>query len=631
MAPPSTRPWRLALIGSPNSGKSTLFHHLTGVKTKIANFPGVTVDHVQGQARTSAGPATLIDLPGTYTLEAYSPDEEVSLNILRGDAPGVDPPDGVLVVLDATSLSRSLPLLAEVLRLGLPTSLVLTMMDEVKARGGDVHLVRLGQRLGIPVHGIVGHRGVGIDRVRESLADPQGWPRFDATTLDENSDLFAWTDDVVRTCVCPPSARDPLTDRIDRVLLHPIAGPVSFLAVMFVFFQAMFFWSAPVMDLFEGAAVQLGEALRTVLPSGFLESLLVDGIIAGVGGVIVFLPQIAVVLLMINLLESLGYMARAAFSIDRLMAWVGLEGRCFVSLLSSYACAIPGIMAARTIPDRKNRLATILVAPFMTCSARLPVYTLLVVGFVPQTKVLGWIGLRGLVFFSLYLLGAVSAVVAAALFKRILLKGPSLPFVMELPPYRIPRPRVVLRQTWWGMRSFLKKAGTVILASSVILWVLLSFPAVDPPAELADDPAASRSYQLERSYAASVGKFLEPALEPLGFDWKIGVGLIASLAAREVVVATLAQIYSVPPEEEEDIDSLSERMMAERDPNTGEPVYTLATVLSLLVFFVYALQCISTLAAIRRETNSWSWPVFAFGYMLALAYGASFLTYRIFA
>jgi len=619
-SPVDQRPRRFVLLGTPNSGKSTLFNRMTGARSRIANFPGVTVDAIEGQLRLPSGEATLTDLPGTYTLDPLSPDEAIALRVLRGEVD--DAPDGVVVVADATTLRRSLGLVLEVLGTGVPALVVLTMMDELATRGGSVSTAELSRLLGAPVVGVVASHGVGIDIVLDLLERPETWERPRTPPPMTAEDRFARADLLVAACVKEPRTSGNPTDRIDRVLLHPVAGFAIFLAVMFFFFQAMFTWTAPLMDLLEAGCEGLGSLVSAVLPDGFVRSLLVDGIIAGVGGVIVFVPQIALILLLINVLEGVGYMARAAFAIDRFMGWMGLEGRCFVALLSSYACAIPGIMATRTVPDPKSRLATILVAPFMTCSARLPVYTLLIAGFVPATVVVGLFDLRGLVFFGLYLLGAFSAVAAAFLFKKVLLRGPSIPYVMELPPYRIPRPQVVLRQTWWGIRGFLRKAGTVILAASVILWVLLTFPGVEAPATATESEA--NALALEGSYAAQLGKGMEPVLAPLGFDWKIGVGLIGSLAAREVVVATLAQIYSFTGDED-DTAGLAERMSRETHADTGEPVYGLGTVLALLVFFVYALQCVSTLAVIRRETNSLFWPAFAFSFMLALAYGAAWV------
>jgi len=390
---------------------------------------------------------------------------------------------------------------------------------------------------------------------------------------------------------------------------------------MILFFQLIFAWATPAMDAIDVFVSGAGEAVRAGLPPGLLADFLVDGVIAGVGSVVVFLPQILLLFTLLYLLEDLGYMARAAFVVDRLMGRIGLEGRAFVALLSSYACAVPGIMATRTIPSPRQRLVTILVAPLMTCSARLPVYALLIGAFVPATTVWGFLGLQGLVLLGLYVLGALAALGAASLLSRSLGRGDALPFYLELPPYRVPPARLVFSQVWGAARAFLRRAGTIILLVSIVLWFLLSFPRVPAP----PGPEGAR-LALASSAAGRVGFALEPAIAPLGFDWKIGVGLIASLAAREVMVATLAQIYAA---EDGNAGSLREAIRADRDPRTGKPVFTPATVASLLVFFVFALQCTSTLATMWRETNSWRWPAFAFGYLLALAWGASFVTYRI--
>ncbi|NNL66601.1 MAG: ferrous iron transporter B, partial [Myxococcales bacterium] len=431
-----------------------------------------------------------------------------------------------------------------------------------------------------------------------------------------------WVDSIVANVLTRRPGQHRLTEAIDRVVLHPVAGTVLFAAVMILFFQAIFAWAAPAMDAIDAAVGRLGDALGAALPAGLPRDFLVDGVVAGVGGVVIFLPQIMLLFLLLSTLENLGYMARAAFVIDRLMGRIGLEGRSFVALLSSFACAIPGIMATRSVPSPKNRLVTILVSPLMTCSARLPVYALLIAAFVPDGKV-GPLGLQGLVLLGLYLIGSLSAFAVAAVLKKTVVGPESLPFYMELPPYRVPTLRLVLWQVWDRAWAFLRRAGTIILAVSMLLWVLLTFPRVAPPPELPE--AAVASYALEHSAAGRLGHAIEPLIAPLGFDWKIGVGLVASLAAREVIVATLAQIYAATDEDA----SLRDAIRADVDPRTGEPVFTPATVAALLVFFVFALQCMSTLAIMRRETGSWRWPAFAFGYLLVLAYGASFVAYRV--
>ncbi len=614
-------PLRLGLLGSPNSGKTTLFNALTGMRAKVANYPGVTVERREGETALEGRRVAVIDLPGTYSLDPLSPDEDVVLKALEGKL--ADAPDAVVVVADACSLERSLLLLGQVLRRNTPTCLVLTMTDEFDARGGRLDYARLERALGIPVLGVVGHKGRGLVALRRLLARPEGWSRPHLVPPEDAVGRAAWADSILASVVAQRPGANRVTDAIDRALLHPVAGTAVFAAAMVLFFQLIFAWAQPAMDFIDAGVGRGSAAVRALLPAGLLADFLADGLLAGVGSVIIFLPQIVLLFSLLYLLEDVGYLARAAFVIDRAMGRVGLEGRAFVSLLSSYACAVPGIMATRTIPSPRNRLVTILVAPLMTCSARLPVYALLIGAFVPAVTVFGPLGLQGLTLLGLYLFGLVSALGVAAILKRTMLRGDSMPFYMELPPYRVPTLRLVASQVWGSAWAFLRRAGTIILAASMVLWVLLTFPRVEPPAELSGREASL--YALERSFAGRIGHALEPVIEPLGFDWKIGVGLLASLAAREVMVATLGQIYAIT----EDGGSLRAAVRADVDPRSGRKVFSGATVASLLVFFVFALQCVSTLAIMRRETNSWGWPAFAFGYLLALAYAASFVTYRV--
>jgi ferrous iron transport protein B len=620
------RTLRLGLLGSPNSGKTTLFNALTGLRAKVGNYPGVTVERREGEARIGARRIVVIDLPGTYSLTPMSPDEAIVARVLAGDVPGSPPPDALVVTADACTLERSLLLVGQVLRLGLPTCLVVTMVDELRARGGTLDLEALSAALGVPVVGVVGHRGLGLDALRRLLGAPERWSRPIVPPPADVHDRAAWADSVLSGALARPPGADRRTARIDALVLHPLFGTLLFAAVMVAFFQLIFAWAEPAMNAIDAAVAAAQSGVRAALAPGIAADFLADGLLAGVGSVIVFLPQILILFSVLYLLEDVGYMARAAFVVDRAMGRIGLEGRAFVALLSSYACAVPGIMATRTIPSPRNRLVTILVAPLMTCSARLPVYALLIGAFVPSHRVWGPIRLQGLALLALYLLGALTAVAAAALLKRTLLRGESLPFYLELPPYRAPTLRLLARQVAGAARAFLRRAGTIILAVSIVLWALLSFPRTPPPAELA--PAGAARWSVSQSFAGRIGHAIEPAIAPLGFDWKIGVGLVASLAAREVIVATLAQIYALADEGE---GSLREAIRADRDPRTGAPVFTPATVASLLVFFVFALQCASTLAVMRRETNSWRWPAFAFGYLLALAWTASFATHRLVA
>jgi ferrous iron transport protein B len=614
---------RLGLIGSPNSGKTTLFNALTGLRAKVGNYPGVTVERREGDLEIDGRRLRVIDLPGTYSLTPISPDEAVVGRVIAGELGPA--PDALLLVADACTLERSLLMIAQVLRRGVPTCLVLTMTDELHARGGVLDLACLERALGVPVRGVVGHRGLGLAALRPLLAHPEAWSRPHLLPPEPAEERAGWAASVLASALTRWPGPSRASDAIDRVILHPLAGTLLFACVMVLFFQLIFAWAVPAMNAIDGAVGWAARSVHEALPPGLLADFLADALIAGVGSVIVFLPQIVLLFTLLCLLEDVGYMARAAFLIDRLMGRIGLEGRSFVSLLSSYACAVPGIMATRTIPSPRNRLLTILVAPLMTCSARLPVYALLIGAFVPAVAVAGPLQLQGLVLLGLYLLGAFSALAVAALLGRTLMRGEALPFYMELPPYRWPTAKLVATQVWGSARAFLRRAGTVILTVSIVLWCLLTFPRT--PAPPGATPAEARRHALEHSLAGRTGRALEPLIAPLGFDWKIGVGLLASLAAREVIVATLAQIYAASDEE----TSLREALRHDVDPRTGGPVYTPATVASLLVFFVFALQCMSTIAVMKRETNSWRWPAFAFGYLLALAYAASFATHRLVA
>jgi ferrous iron transport protein B len=621
----AVEPLRVALIGSPNSGKTTLFNVLTGASARVGNYPGVTVERREGSVSRSSRAIRVLDLPGTYSLEGETPDEQVVGRVLGGELTGEPVPDAALIVADGTTLARGLGLVAELLQVDRPAALVVTMVDEVRARGMRLDLEKLSRILGIPVLGVVGSRGVGVPELRELLEHPESWSRPAIRPPGGDADeRFAWVDAVAREIGAADTPADTRSDAIDRVLLHPVLGVLVFAAVMVVLFQSIFTWAVPAMDAIDAGFGALGRLSRTSLPAGLLTDLWVDGVIAGVGGVLIFVPQIFLLFTLIHFLEDVGYMARAAFVVDRVMGFAGLQGRCFVSLLSSYACAIPGIMSARSIESPRDRLATILVAPFMTCSARLPVYTLLIAAFVPAVTVLG-IGLQGLVMLGLYLLGAVTAFVAAALLKSTLLRGQVSSFYMELPPYRVPSLRLLAAQVWGSGWAFIRRAGTMILVASIVLWTLLTFPRVEADPTL--DPQAQAQVALEASAAASLGRAIEPAIEPLGFDWRIGVGLIASLAAREVIVATLSQIYAVG--DADDFEGLRAALQADVDPATGERSFTLPIALSLLVFFVFALQCTSTIVVMARETGSWRWPALAFGYMLGLAWLGSFVTYRM--
>ncbi len=600
---------QVALMGSPNSGKTTLFNALTGLNAKTANYPGVTVARREGLVEVGEG-VRLVDLPGTYSLRAISPDEQVVADALGGRVAGVEPPNAIVAVADATTLSRSLLFVAEILALGLPTCLVLTMVDEVVARGGSIDTERLSGALGIPVVGIIGHRGIGVDQVRTLLANPTEWPTPVLPPPSDPERRSGWVDSVYAAGVTSPGP-DERSRRIDQVLLHPILGTVVFVVVMLAFFQSIFTLATPLADGLDGVVARLASEVHRLIP-GIFGEFLADGVIAGVGSVIVFIPQITLLFLILSLLEKVGYLSRAAFLADRVMGRFGLEGRSFVSMLSAFACAIPGIMSTRTIPSERRRLATMMATPLMTCSARLPVFTLLIGGFVPDRQVFGPFRTQGLAMFALYVVGAVSGLLYAALLNRFAGVGSAAPFVMEIPPYRLPTLKAVARATWDGAWSFLRKAGTIIFASSAVLWLMLHVPSATPPAGLTE--VQQQSYRMEHSIAGRAGKVLVPVFKPLGYEWHTNVALIGSLAAREVFVSTLALTVASA-----DDDKLPAKLNNLKRPD-GSKVFNGPTVASLLIFFVYALQCTSTIAVLRRETNSWKWPGIAFGSMFALAY-----------
>lgn len=614
---------RVALIGSPNAGKTTLFNQLTGLRAKTGNYPGVTVSRRVGEAKIEGKTIIIEDLPGTYSLDPVSPDEQVVSDLIEGELEGVDPPQAALVVVDATTIERSLILVSQVLALGLPSAVVVTMIDELEARGGNIDLLKLQAILGVPVTGIVATKGIGVNAIRDLLVEPLQWPQPVIAPPTNPAERAAWIDSVLQSVMHKAPSGHRRTEAIDKLLLHPVSGVIIFFVVMLLFFQVIFTVAKPAQDFLSGLFDSAGEWVDENVTWAPLASLISDGILGGVGTVIQFIPQIFLLFLMISFLENVGYMSRAALVMDRAMSKIGLEGRCFVSLLSSYACAVPGIMSTRTIPSSRDRIATMMVAPMMTCSARLPVYTLFIATFVPAVSVWGPLGAQGLVLFGLYLLGSVSALIVAAILKHTKLRSDKLPFYMEMPPYRMPGGRLVATQCWDSVKYFLRKAGTIILGTSIILWVLLHLPPVTPPPEL--DDAQATSYELQHSIAGTVGRAVEPVFAPLGFNWEINVALIASLSAREVFVATLGQIEAA---QSDDDQSIGESLQSATNPD-GSPVYTPGTVAALLVFFVYALQCMSTVAVMRRETNSRRWPLFAFTYMFVLAWVMGFLANTI--
>ena len=617
------RDLRIALVGNPNCGKTALFNTLTGSRQRVANYPGVTVERKEGSFLSPGGRRVLLlDLPGTYSLRARSPDEVVTRDVVLGEQAGVAPPDLLVCVADATNLRLGLRLILELKRAGRPLLVALNMFDIARHRGIEVDVERLSAMLGLPVVTTVAVRRGGTEALLAAIdaQAPMGeaeaaWSAPDAAGLRA---LQREADRILAAVVRVPDRRDAVTRRLDAVLLHPVAGLVILLAVLFLMFQAVFAWAQPAMDLIDGGFQALGAAVGALLPeegaAGLLRSFLQDGLIAGVGSVLVFLPQILVLFLFILLLEDFGYMARAAFLMDRIMGGAGLHGRAFIPLLSSFACAIPGIMSTRVIDSRRDRLATILVAPLMTCSARIPVYTLIIGAFVPDRPVgegaWSWIGLQGLVMFGLYAAGIFSALGMSFVFKRLLWRGqPTEPFMLELPDYKLPRLRNLALGLWQRAKAFLRRAGTIILSMMVVIWFLSSVPR---PPEGATAPA------IEYSLAYAIGQAVEPVLRPIGFNWQIGVALIPGMAAREVAVASLGTVYAVQ-DAEEDAAQLGQALAGK---------WSLATALAFLAWYVFAPQCVATLSVIRRETGGQRWMWFSFGYMLALAYLAAFVTYQ---
>lgn len=608
----------IALVGCPNAGKSSVFNHLTGLRVRTANYPGVTVTRTVGRMTEQGTTVNVIDLPGTYGLEPVSPDEQVVVDHLAGRLPGLAAPDALLVVVDATTLRRSLSLVAQVLATGVPCAVVLTMVDELAARGGRIDVDGLSRALGVPVLPVVGHRGKGIPALREAVV---AWPRWSRVLVpppvDDPDDLDGWVESVSRRAGYHQAEASALTRRIDHVLLHPVWGTAAFLAVMVVFFQTIFTLAAPLMGVIEGLFTWLAGVAAAHIGPPLLADFVGTALIGGVGGVLVFLPQIVLLFVLLSFLEGVGYLSRAAMLMDRIMALSGLDGRAFVAMLSSVACAIPGIMSTRTIPSSRDRIATMISAPLMTCSARLPVYLLLVGMLVPADVRWGPFGGQGLVMLALYLAGGIAALVAASVLKVSVLRDGVLPFYLELPPYRMPAVSTMVQAVWSPVRAFLRKMSTIILVSTVVLWALMAFPAQTSSTE-GMTQAEATAYTLDHSYAAGVGRALEPVFAPLGFEWRINVGLVGAMAAREVFVSTIGQV--VAAENPDDPQAALTGMTYTDGPRAGERVFTTATLVALLTYFVFAMQCMPTLAVIRRESNSWRWPLVAFGYMTVLAW-----------
>jgi ferrous iron transport protein B len=667
----SPRPLTIAVAGNPNAGKTTLFNALTGLRQRVANYPGVTVERKEGlwSLGTDGLPANLIDLPGLYSLEATSIDEEIARDILLGRNVNIAQPDVVVLVVDATNLARNLYLLTQLLEIKSRVVVALTMFDLAERGRIRIDVEKLGIMLGVPVIPVSARQQRGLGELAETVlkvaaresggqqpvsgpsgahilagkaaaflplppAMPQHAPSpamlftADPTWQAPHIDRYRWIETVIAATVSSETNRQHrTTQRIDALVTHRLAGPVVLFFVMLLVFQTIFSWAELPMTLIERLFNLLGDTTRVHLPPGVFTDLIVSGVIPGVGGVLMFLPQILLLFFFITLLEDTGYMARAAFLMDRLMRGVGLHGKAFVPLLSSFACAVPGIMATRTIENPKDRLATIMIAPFMSCSARLPVYTLMIAAFFSGRQVGGLISVGALIILAMYLLGIAVAVIVAWILKHTILKAPSPPFLLELPPYRLPNPRNVAHSLLSRSGIFLKRAGTVILAISILLWGLVAFPRSLPSASPGAAAARVAAEQVENSYAGRAGRWLEPVIRPLGFDWKIGIALISSFAARETVISTLSIVYNVGEQPSDDSASLIQAIRNARRPD-GSPVWTPLVGLSLMIFFVLACQCMSTVAVVRRETNSWRWPLFMVCYMLVLAYVASLVTYQ---
>jgi ferrous iron transport protein B len=608
-----------ALVGTPNSGKTSLFNALTGSRQKVANYPGVTVERKAGVLQTPSGHRVhLIDLPGTYSLRGRSPDEEITRDVVLGRLASETTPDLLLCIADATNLRVALRLAIELKRVGRRLMLVLNMIDIARRRGIEINLERLSKELGVPVVTSTAVRRGGTEellrRMDEMAAgkwDRPGENTWRPPTARELRAAQREADRVIAAAVGMPVRPETVSGRVDAVLLHPVAGLAILLCVLFVMFQAVFAWAKPVMDLISSGFDALGAMANAALPAGLLQSFVQNGAISGIGNVIVFLPQILILFLFILILEDLGYMARAAFLMDRIMGGAGLHGRAFIPLLSSFACAIPGIMATRVIDNRRDRLTTIMVAPLMTCSARIPVYTLIISAFIPATHVWGWVSLQGLVMFALYAAGITSALAVSFVAKHMFLhESYTPPFMLELPAYKLPSLRSVLIGLFTRAKMFLYRAGTTIFAMMVLIWFLASFPR---PPEGAEGPA------INYSLAAMIGDALQPVLAPIGFNWQISVALIPGMAAREVAVAALGTLYAIE----------GGKQAAEQIGQALASKWSLATALGMLAWYVFAPQCASTLAMIRRETGSWKWMAITFTYMLVLAYAAAFLTYHV--
>jgi ferrous iron transport protein B len=616
-APAALRPARLALVGNPNSGKTALFNALTGSRQKVANYAGVTVERKQGSVLLADGrTAQILDLPGTYSLRARSPDEVVTRDAVLGKLAGETAPDVVICVADATNLRLVLRLVLELKQVGRPFVLALNMYDIAQRQGLRIDLEKLSAEIGAPIVPTVATRKRGLEELvaaADALAQSRAGAHENVWREPSAAEIRAAHREaarIVKDCVRPAERPDTVTGKVDAVLLNPVGGLVILLTLLFVMFQAVFTWATVPADAIDAGFAALAGFVNAHLPQGLLASFIADGLIAGVGSVLVFLPQILILFFFILLLEDSGYMTRAAFLMDKIMGGAGLHGRAFIPLLSSFACAIPGVMATRVIDNKHDRLTTILVAPLMTCSARIPVYTLIIAAFIPHTRVWGVLSLPGLVMFGLYASGIVSALLVSFVIRKIFWRGTVEPFMMELPTYRWPEPRNVLMNLWTRAKIFLNRAGRIIMPLMVLVWVLSTFPY---PPEGATGPA------IDYSFAGRIGHFIAPVMAPIGFNWQMTVALIPGFAAREVAVAALGTVYAVGGDDE--AGTHLGVLLAGK--------WSLATALSFLAWYIFAPQCAATLGVVKRETNGWTWPTVMFLYMTGLAYLASFVTYHV--
>ncbi|MCX7285193.1 MAG: ferrous iron transporter B [Novosphingobium sp.] len=608
----SRNPAVAALVGNPNAGKSALFNALTGARQKIANYPGVTVERKAGRLLLPSGePVELVDLPGSYSLDATSPDEEVTRKVIMGEQDGQARPDVIVLVLDSSNLEQHLVFAQEVIELGRPTVVALNMVDLAERDGLTIDPAALQTALGVPVIPTVAVRRRGLVELAAAIGEARDRAQASAAvprphvTLPERRML---AHQIASAAILSETTKHRIHARLDKVLLHPWAGPPILFALLFVVFQAVFSWATPFADGIEALVGALGDFAKQILPAGLARDLLTEGVIAGVGSVVVFLPQIVILFFFILLMEATGYMARAAFLMDRLMAGVGLSGRSFIPLLSSFACAIPGIMATRSITDPKDRLTTILIAPMMTCSARLPVYAVIIAAFIPNRAVGPGIGLQGLVLFCLYVAGIIGAMGVALVLRRSVTKGAASGFIMELPKYQLPTVKDLALGLWQRAWIFLRRAGTMIFTVTIALWILLNFPRAEPGQD-----------QINASVAGTLANGLSVVLEPIGFNRDMSLAIIPAMAAREVAVSSLATTYAVGAEDEEQAALALGDQLKSR--------WTLPMALAFLAWFVFAPQCLSTIAVARRETNGWKWPAFMLAYLFALAYVAAGITF----